>query len=142
MFRSVNQFSAERGGFKKWLIGIAYHRTLSRREHLESGRFYSRESIEEIEDFNVPGRLALDPSQETLHLVQEALATLKSRQRTVIELTYFEGLTAVEAAERTGRTAKAIRNDLYRALAKLRIALTQRRVTNSEQAFKPLLATG
>jgi DNA-directed RNA polymerase specialized sigma24 family protein len=43
----------------------------------------------------------------------------------VIELTYFEGLTAEEIAKETGDTASSVRHNLYRGLAKLRSVLQE-----------------
>ena len=57
--------------------------------------------------------------------MEQVLATLESRQRRVIELTYFEGLTAEEIANKTGDTASSVRHNLYRGLAKLRNVLQE-----------------
>jgi DNA-directed RNA polymerase specialized sigma24 family protein len=43
----------------------------------------------------------------------------------VIELTYFEGLTAEEIASKTGDSASSVRHNLYRGLAKLRNVLQE-----------------
>jgi len=58
-------------------------------------------------------------------LVEQILALLEPRQRKVIELTYFEGLTAEEVAKATGNSASSVRNNLYRALSKLRNAVLE-----------------
>ncbi len=57
------------------------------------------------------------PPQELACLVEEVLAKLKPHVREVVELTYFEGLTAEEIAQKTGATAPSVRNNLYRALS-------------------------
>ena len=97
IFRAVNQFNPDRGTFKTWLLQYAYHRSIDRRQHLQSNRFYSRDELDDLmpaELFNGPGHLLCLPPQEVACLVEQVLATLESRQRRVIELTYFEGLTA------------------------------------------------
>jgi RNA polymerase sigma-70 factor (ECF subfamily) len=58
-------------------------------------------------------------------LVEQVLALLEPRQREVIELTYFEGLTAEEVAKATGNSASSVRNNLYRGLSKLRNAVLE-----------------
>jgi RNA polymerase sigma-70 factor, ECF subfamily len=73
--------------------------------------------------FNGPGDLLFLPQQEVVYLVEQMLATLELRQRRVIELTYFEGLTAEEIAKKTGDSASSVRHVLYRGLAKLRDVL-------------------
>jgi RNA polymerase sigma-70 factor, ECF subfamily len=123
IFRAVNQFNPDRGTFKTWLLQYAYHRSIDRRKHLQSNRFYSRDELDDLmpaELFNGTGHLLCLPPQEVTCLVEQVLATLEARQRRVIELTYFEGLTAEEIAKRTGDTASSVRHNLYRGLAKLR----------------------
>jgi RNA polymerase sigma-70 factor (ECF subfamily) len=126
VFKAVNQFNPDRGTFKTWLLQYAYHRSINRRQHLESNHFYSREELDELlpaKLFYAPGHLLCLPAQEIVCLVEQVLATLESRQRRVIELTYFEGLTAEEIARKTGDTASSVRHNLYRGLAKLRKVL-------------------
>jgi len=126
IFRAANQFNPERGNFKTWMLQYAYHRTIDRRQHLQSNRFYSRDELDDsmpAELFNGPGHLLCLPPQEVVCLVEQVLATLETRQRRVIELTYFEGLTAGEIAKKTGDSASSVRHNLYRGLAKLRSVL-------------------
>jgi RNA polymerase sigma-70 factor (ECF subfamily) len=128
VFKAANQFNPDRGTFKTWLLQYAYHRSINRRQHLESNRFYSRDELDELalEKFSYgAGHLLCLPPQEVVYLVEQVLATLESRQRRVIELTYFEGLTADEIATKTGDTASSVRHNLYRGLAKLRKVLQE-----------------
>ena len=126
VFRAVNQFNPARGSFKTWLLQYAYHRTINRREHLQANHFYNREELDELtpaELFYGAGHLVCLPPQEVACLVEQVLALLEPRQRKVIELTYFEGLTAEEVAKATGNSASSVRNNLYRGLSKLRNAV-------------------
>jgi RNA polymerase sigma-70 factor (ECF subfamily) len=66
--------------------------------------------------------------------VEQVLALLEPRQREVIELTYFEGLTAEEVAKATGNTASSVRNNLYRGLSKLRNAVLENHKTRENSA--------
>ena len=143
IFRAVNQFNPERGTFKTWLLQYAYHRTLDRRQHLHANRFYNRDELDELmpaELFYGTGHLLCLLPQELVCLVEQVLATLESRQRRVIELTYFEGLTAEEIAKKTGVTASSVRHNLYRGLAKLRKILQETgtsREKGSERKVNP-----
>jgi RNA polymerase sigma-70 factor, ECF subfamily len=128
VFKAGSQFNPDRGTFKTWLLQYAYHRSINRRQHLESNRFYSRAELDELgpAEFSRAGEYLLClPPQEVLYLVEQVLATLESHQRRVIELTYFEGLTAEEIAKKTGDTASSVRHNLYRGLAKLRKVLEE-----------------
>jgi len=51
------------------------------------------------------------------------LENLKPRQRAVVEMTYYEGLTAEEIARRLGESPHVVRHDLHRGLAALRARL-------------------
>ena len=122
VFRAVNQFNPARGSFKTWLLQYAYHRTINRREHLQANHFYNREELDELtpaELFYGAGHLVCLPPQEVACLVEQVLALLEPRQRKVIELTYFEGLTAEEVAKATGNSASSVRNNLYRGLSEI-----------------------
>jgi RNA polymerase sigma-70 factor, ECF subfamily len=128
VFRAVNQFNPDRGSFKTWLLQYAYHRSIDRRQHLQANRFYSRAELDELTPAELPcasGHLLCLPPQEIVCLVEQVLATLETRQRRVIELTYFVGLTAEEIAKKTGDSASSVRHNLYRGLAKLRTVLLE-----------------
>jgi len=128
IYKAVNQFNPDRGTFKTWLLQYAYHRSIDRRQHLQASRFYSRAELDELspaEVFYGPGHLLCLPPQEVVCLVEQVLATLGTRQRRVIELTYFEGLTAEEIAKKTGDSASSVRHNLYRGLAKLRTVVLE-----------------
>jgi len=130
LFRAIKQFRPERGSFKTWLLQFAYHRSINRRQHLSANRFYNSEELDET----MLGQI-LDETQhvlqlaplETTRFIAQMLTILKPKQRRVIELTYFEGLTAEEIASRTGEKASNVRHDLYRGLSILRYALMEAR---------------
>jgi len=145
VFRAANQFNPDRGTFKTWLLQYGYHRSIDRRQHLQANRFYSREELDELtpaELFYAPGHLLCLPPQEIVCLVEQVLATLESRQRQIIELTYFEGLTAEEIAKKTGDSASSVRHNLYRGLAKLRRVLQEASGAQSKEkaAAEPVKA--
>jgi RNA polymerase sigma-70 factor, ECF subfamily len=141
VFKAVKQFNPDRGNFKTWLLQYAYHRTINRREHLHAKRFYNRDELDELmpeELFNGPGGLLCLPQQEITCLVSQVLAKLEDRERRVIELTYFEGLTAEEIARTTGDTAPSVRHVLYGALARLRSELREKsKTTEAKEKLAP-----
>ena len=141
LFRAAKQFDPERGTFNTWLLQYAYHRSLDRREHLRSTRFYSIKSLEEFtasEMGNGTGHLLSLLPAEIARLAEEALSLLEPRQRKVVELTYFEGLTAEEISRRTGDSAASVRHNLYRGLKKLRDVLHEAaRASSGTLAEKP-----
>lgn len=128
LYRAIKQFNPERGSFKTWMLQFAYHRSINRREHLLCNKFYNSRELDDA----VVGQIFLGncslrqlTPQETTRFIEQILGTLKPAQRRVIELTYFDGLTAEEIASKIGETAIVVRNHLYRGLAKLRFVLLE-----------------
>jgi RNA polymerase sigma-70 factor (ECF subfamily) len=136
-YRAADQFDHTKASYKTWLFQFAYHRTINRRKHLEARGFYSTEELDERElSLAGAGRALQLSSQEVVHLVEQLLNSIKPRQREAIKLTFFEGLTAEEIAQRTGETPTVVRHNLYRGLSKLRLALLQNERGSKNAAAK------
>ena len=136
VFRSIHQFSAEKGTFKAWLLMFAYHRTFNCRRALSASHFFETDPLEEILPEllrQAQGHSGYTPC-ETSILVGQALSNLQPRQRRTIELIYYEGLTAEEVAIRTGETVRVVRHNLYRGLEKLRRILCDTTPSNRDLA--------
>lgn len=137
ILRSANKFDRERGTAKVWLMQYAYHRSIRRKQQLESRHFYSGEDVESVIDEIVKQSprptLGLFP-QERGRLVREAMQLVDDKRRRILELTFYEGLTAEEIATRTGESAVVVRHNLYRALAKLRAHIEARPRSEPDKA--------
>jgi RNA polymerase sigma-70 factor (ECF subfamily) len=123
-FRGLASFDASKGILKVWLLQYAYHRALNRRRHLSASRFYqwvdlNSSAMDPALSWN-PGDVA-----EVAQQVDQLINGLTPRRREILELTYFDGLTAEEVAARLGVSVNIVRHELYRALAKLREVVTQ-----------------
>ena len=121
IFRTAANFDARKGILKGWLLQFAHHGALHRKRHLVANHFYRWEELEAVLESGASCPLAVE-SPEVMRLAEEMLGKLKPRQRAVVELTYYEGLTAEEIADRLGESVHAIRHDLYRSLGALRTA--------------------
>ena len=119
IFRTAANFDSRKGILKGWLLQFAHHGALHRKRHLVANHFYRWKELEAVLESGASCPLAVE-SPEVMRLAEEMLGKLKPRQRAVVELTYYEGLTAEEIAERLGESVHAIRHDLYRGLAALR----------------------
>jgi RNA polymerase sigma-70 factor (ECF subfamily) len=122
IFRAMAQFDASRGSTKVWMLQYAYHRAISRKQHLNTRSFYSQESFEDVESLlpqsdSVLGRFA---PGELKHMLKEGLATLSAPQRRVIELATYEGFSMREIADKTGDSLANVRHHYYRGVRKLR----------------------
>ena len=121
IFRTAANFDSRKGILKGWLLQFAHHGALHRKRHLVANHFYRWEELEAVLESGASCPLAVE-SPELMRLAEEMLGKLKPRQRAVLELTYYEGLTAEEIADRLEESVHAIRHDLYRGLAALRTA--------------------
>jgi RNA polymerase sigma-70 factor, ECF subfamily len=122
IFRCAGQFNPAKGSAKVWILQYAYHRALNRQRQLDARKFYSKESIEEINP-EVPDANSWYVSytkNELRLLVKRALTMLGQRERQVIELAAYEGLSMREIADVTGETLGNVRHRYYRGLRKLR----------------------
>jgi RNA polymerase sigma-70 factor (ECF subfamily) len=122
IFKAVAQFDPARGTTKVWILQYAYHRAISRKQHLNARKFYTETDLEEIENRmpETPPTLGRFTQTELKHLLQQGLGTLNSPQKRVVELASYEGLSMSEIAEKTGDTLSNVRHHYYRGLQKLR----------------------
>lgn len=122
IYRAAANFDARKGIPKVWILQYAYHRALHRKRHLVSNHFYHWEELEAAVEVGV-GRSLTGELPDMVRLAQQMLEKLKPRQRAVLEMTYYEGLTAEEIARRLGETVHVVRHDLHRGLRSLRATL-------------------
>jgi RNA polymerase sigma-70 factor (ECF subfamily) len=116
--RALGSFNPDRGSLKVWLLQYAYHRALHRKRHLVANRFYSWVELEDAqhESYTPPVSEALERSQ----LLHRLLEQTTMQRRSILELTYCEGLTANEVSIQMGLSVNVVRHELYRALSELR----------------------
>jgi RNA polymerase sigma-70 factor (ECF subfamily) len=119
IFRAAANFDPSRGMLKVWILQYAYHRALHRKRHLVANHFYRWEELEAAIEVGMSRPLSSNV-HDIVRLAEQMLAQLKPRQREVVEMTYYEGLTAEETAARLGESVHAVRHHLHRGLASLR----------------------
>jgi RNA polymerase sigma-70 factor (ECF subfamily) len=122
-WRQAGQYDPGRGSVRAWLVMRTRSRALDRRK--SAG--FSRQVPLEL------GRLDAAASAGTAHhdpalaadcvRLRRALAALPGEQRAVLELSYFEGLSAADIAERVGVPIGTVKSRTAAALAKLRASL-------------------
>ncbi len=122
IYRAAAKFDASKGMLKVWMLQYAYHRALHRRRHLVSNHFYTWENLEAAIEMG-SGRSEWGQEAEAVRLTEQMLENLKPHQREVLEMTFYEGMTAEEIARQRGDSAHAVRHHLQRGVAALRKAL-------------------
>jgi RNA polymerase sigma-70 factor, ECF subfamily len=123
IFKSAAQFDPSRGTLKVWILQYAYHRGMSRRQHLNVRNFYKNSDIAELHGELLTADVIHFNDQEIRQLVTEALGSLNETQSRVLKLAYFEGLSLREIAERTDDSLGNIRHHYYRGLNRLRAVI-------------------
>jgi RNA polymerase sigma-70 factor, ECF subfamily len=118
-----DHFDASRGRFRDWLMGIARHRVS---HHF---RGLSRMPREAVADGDIqPQDAALPPPEQLENIergdvIRAALLQLNQDYRDVLLKKYVDGISVVEIAGLTGRSAKAVESLLSRARGQLRALL-------------------
>jgi len=120
IFKSAAQFDPSRGTLKVWILQYAYHRGMSRRQHLSIRNFYKNSDIAELHGELLPAEVTCFNDPEIRQLVTEALGSLTETQCKVLKLAYFEGLSLKEIAEHTDDSLGNVRHHYYRGLSRLR----------------------
>jgi RNA polymerase sigma-70 factor (ECF subfamily) len=124
ILQSVARFDAAKGTARSWILQYAYHRSFNRREYLcRRGIPNGLGSYSADQEIPSGWRGGSFEMFESDRLVQEALGYLNEKQREILHLAFYEGLSMREAAERTGESFDSVRHHFYRAIEKLRYML-------------------
>jgi RNA polymerase sigma-70 factor, ECF subfamily len=119
LFEKANLFDESKGTASSWIIQIAYHRAMNRRQYLARRQHYN---IQELDEEQIgAGRQPLFIDEiAARNLLNRLRAELSEEQRTTLELHFFEGYSLREIAEKTNQTLGNVRHHYYRALERLR----------------------
>lgn len=124
-FEQRSRFDRESSSARPWLFGIAlnltrrHHRSVARAERAVS-RLASSSPTPADPLLAVQDRV--DAQQLTVELERE-LAQMPSRERDVMLMVAWDGLSPVQIAEVLGVAPETVRTRLYRARRRLRTAL-------------------
>ena len=114
-WRSRERFDPDRGVVPGWLVGIARH-VIARhgRHHARTPTPVAHVDVTEPSDDPTPDHLA-----DRL-TVTAALDVLSEPQRATLRLTFYDGLTQAEIADRLGLPLGTVKSHHRRGLARLR----------------------
>ena len=119
LFQKAERFDPSKGTASSWIIQIAYHRAMNRRQYLAHRQHYNTQELDEEHVGGGHQPLLIDglTARDLLHRLREQLS---EEQRDTLELHFFEGYSLREIAEKTGQTLGNVRHHYYRALERLR----------------------
>jgi len=117
-WQHVREYDGSRASPRTWLIVRLRSRAFDRRARAARGEGAVREL--EIS----PALQGLHGNIDRQHDIAQALLELDGDVRRVLELTYFDGLTAVEISDRNGIPIGTVRSRLSRGVDQLRRLLT------------------
>ena len=119
LFQKASLFDASKGSASSWIIQIAYHRAINRRQYLTVRHHYDTNELEEQRLEPNGRRLFVDAvvAKTLLNRLREQVST---EQQQTLEFHLFDGYTFREIAEKTGQTLGNVRNHYYRGLERLR----------------------
>ncbi len=126
LYQKAKLFNPAKGNLKTWLLQYAYGRSINRKQSLRLRNFYDHAELEAVD----PARYAVETrvfdmeTPEATRFVEEILASLNDRQRLVIDMVCFRGMTMAEIAASTGESVGNIQHTYYRAIEKLRSYVT------------------
>jgi RNA polymerase sigma-70 factor (ECF subfamily) len=119
-WRFRRRYDPGKGGLAAWLAAITRNKLV---DHLRAeGRRVPQTRLP-ADDPAAPAA-GLDHLADRL-LLADALATLGPRQRAVVELSFYEGLSASEIAERRELPVGTVKSDLRRSIERLRRHITR-----------------
>jgi RNA polymerase sigma-70 factor (ECF subfamily) len=123
VWRHVDQHDSRRGPLVPWILSIARNRSLDalrrrRRSWRKAERWKQAQDSEPVETERVAHESSV-PGWPLHREVHAALAELPEEQRRVVTLSYFEGLSHREIAQRTKQPLGTVKTRLRMAHQKL-----------------------
>jgi RNA polymerase sigma-70 factor (ECF subfamily) len=115
-YRKRGSFKPSRGSARAWLFGIARNAALDELRRRGRSAVLAREPLEDEE--------VVDGAETGVRraVVRAALDSLDPRERELVALKFFAGLTNAELAAVTGATPNNVGTRLHRVITKLREA--------------------
>jgi RNA polymerase sigma-70 factor, ECF subfamily len=122
LFEKAKLFDPSKGTASSWIIQIAYHRAMNRRQYLAHRQHYNSQELDE-EQIGAGNQPLFVDEIAARNLLNRLRAELSEEQRATLELHFFEGYSLREIAEKTNQTLGNVRHHYYRGLERLRANL-------------------
>src|SRR5262250_1445825 len=119
LWRNPHAFNASRGSLAAWLAVIARNRAIDQ----------LRKKRPAAEEIDLDAVVSVNPDlqntaerKQAIEKVRGVLASMPAEQRTTLEMAFFEGLTHVEIAGKTGQPLGTIKTRIRSGLSAVRKA--------------------
>lgn len=122
LHRKAGLYDAAKGPARQWIVQLAWHKSLNRREYLGRRAFYAGTDIQSLDD-TLLGETDLDRevgARLNREQLERAFEELPETQRRTLALFFFEGLELREVSEQMNESLSNIRHYYYRGLQRLR----------------------
>src|SRR4026208_1459815 len=129
IYRKVENYDPDKGNAKTWILQYAYHRSLNRQKYLSVRNFYDGRQDSDLTQWELPqspngwNGLSYD---DWAQFLEKGMSSLSEKERTTLDLAYFQGLPLKEIAAQIDEPLGNVRNHYYRGLKKLRDFLQER----------------
>ncbi len=125
VYRKAPLFNPSKGSVKPWLLKLVYQRALDRRKYLTLRKFYASPEDVNSDVVNLNAHCSPNGWDSLVHKelergIRKGMKSLSDKQRTVLELAYFEGHSMKQIAAMVHEPYIQVRNHYYRGLKKLR----------------------
>lgn len=121
VFAKLDAFQ-ERSSFSTWLYSIAYNYCS---DQLRIAKRFNYASIEEGLSQSAPDFEAAQLHEETLEVVRQAMATLSTKEQTLLRLKYEDNMSVDEIAQLYNLKSSAVKMRLKRSREKIQRFCTQ-----------------
>jgi RNA polymerase sigma-70 factor (ECF subfamily) len=126
-WRKRRQIRPQRGSARAWLFGIARNAALDELRRRSRHAPLPDEPTEAPAESRAPGAAGGDPAEVAVRrtAVKEAMASLSGRERELVALKFFAGLSNAEIADVIGTSESNAGTKLHRVVEKLRRSLDE-----------------
>ncbi len=124
VWRNAKRYDPKQSRFSTWLFGIAYNKVLKARENSVYKPFKLVPTVQSLND--VEGPEGLMTQEQTDSMVMQAVQTLSTEQRMVVELSYYHGFSYQEIAQIVECPLNTVKTRMFHARKRLEQVLPRR----------------
>ena len=134
VWRKARDFEAERAVPMAWLLMICRSRALDRlrREKTATKNQYQEDEQQQIEDTSNDTPEQLHVRDELCKQVGDLLSALNEKQRQLIMLAFYRGMSHQEISDYTGEALGTVKSNLRRAQEILKKSLLRQEIVNGD----------